>query len=66
MMTAKTAERIRRNHAYYTGTVIGRYTYTLDDQGRVIRCKTCDLGRCWIDTGGNQFDSWEPVEVKPA
>lgn len=41
---------------------IGRYTYRLNQMsGEVLRCKTEDIGRMWIDHDGNQFDAWQVI-----
>lgn len=59
-MKTTTIEKIIRNGHY--NTVIGRYTYRFDAFRRaIIRCKTEDIGRAWIDSDGNQYDGWETV-----
>ena len=40
-------------------TIIGAYTYTRNlYTGEILRCKTDDIGREWIDWQGNRFDAW--------
>lgn len=53
--------KIKHNHVLGLVTVCGRYTYKLDEQGRVIRCKTSDLHREWIDDAGRVITAWEVV-----
>lgn len=46
----------------FKGTVIGRYTYRFNvNTGEIIRCKTEDIGRMWIDADGNRSDAWDVV-----
>lgn len=61
-MTKATINRIR-NAAYNRSTVvIGKYTYKADlNTGDVLRCKTDDIGREWIDNEGRRFSAWEVV-----
>lgn len=69
-MLKKTVDRIVNNHDIGLKTVIGRYTYSLrfnqeSNTFWVVRCKTEDIGRCWILFDGSIVDSWKPVlEVK--
>lgn len=58
-MTKATIERIRNS---YTPVVIGKYTYKADfNKGEILRCKTEDIGREWIDKEGNRYSAWEVV-----
>lgn len=61
-MKQKTIDRIIRNTNNARATVIGQYTYFADlNTGNILRCKTEDLGREWIDTDGHQYDGWAVV-----
>lgn len=58
-MTKATIERIRNS---YTPVVIGKYTYKADlNTGVIIRCKTEDIGREWIDNEGRRYSAWVVV-----
>jgi len=58
-MKQSTIDRIRGGHK---DIVIGKYTYRVSDRtGKIIRCKTEDIGRMWIDDDGHQYDAWEAV-----
>ena len=58
-MTKATIERIRNS---YTPVVIGKYTYKVNlNTGEILRCKTEDIGREWIDNEGRRFSAWEVV-----
>lgn len=61
-MKQTTIDKIIRNAANYRAdTVIGRYTYRVDQAGQILRCKTEDIGREWIDEDGSQHGGWEVV-----
>lgn len=49
--------------AYHNQTLaIGKYTYKADlNTGDILRCKTDDIGREWIDNDGSCFSAWEVV-----
>lgn len=61
-MTKTTIDRIR-NAAYNRSTVvIGKYTYKADlNTGAILRCKTADVGREWIDNEGRRSSAWVVV-----
>lgn len=41
---------------------IGAYTYKANlHTGEILRCKTADLGRMWIDNNGNRTTAWMVV-----
>ena len=41
---------------------IGSYTYKANlHTGEILRCKTSDIGRMWIDRDGNRTTAWEVV-----
>lgn len=62
-MKKTTITKIIDNQAMHNRrTVIGRYTYKADlNTGEILRCKTEDIDRMWIDHEGNQFGPWEVV-----
>lgn len=54
--------RIISNYGIGRDTVIGRYTYKVNAwTGDILRSKTADIGRQWIDHDGNRYDSWQIV-----
>lgn len=58
-MQESTINRIRESRIPVT---IGKYTYKVEQYtGRILRCKTCDIGREWIDSEGNHITAWEVV-----
>lgn len=61
-MKKTTIDRITRNAEMNRNTIIGAYTYTRNlYTGEILRCKTDDIGREWIDWQGNRFDAWYVV-----
>jgi hypothetical protein len=61
-MKKETIEKIRKNATLNDDTIIGKYTYRVQQwTGNIVRCKTEDIGREWIDDNGSQFDAWETV-----
>ncbi len=56
-MKQSTVERIQLQGK----VIIGQYTYKATETGEIIRCKTNEVGRMWIDFEGNQYDGWEKV-----
>lgn len=57
-LSKATIERIRNS---YTPVVIGKYTYKVNGYGDILRCKTDDIGREWIDNEGRHYSAWEVV-----
>lgn len=57
-MKQATIDRIRNSREVI---VIGKYSYSFNERGEIIRCKTEDIGRTWIDDNGHQYDAWEVV-----
>lgn len=58
-MKQTTIDRIRDSHK---DVVIWKYSYRYDRMtGQILRCKTEDVGRMWIDDDGHQYDAWEAV-----
>lgn len=64
MLSKKTIKRIIKNtNLFGVYTVIGKYTYTFDNNnGYIYRCKTDDNTKRWIDTDGNIITPWEFVQ----
>lgn len=62
-MKQTTIDKIIRNAVENRAdTVIGKYTYRFNcNTGEIIRCKTEDIGRMWIDTEGSRSDAWVVV-----
>ena len=61
-MKKSTIGRIIDNTNDRRATVIGRYTYKADlNTGEILRCKTEDLGREWLQPDGAQTSAWEVV-----
>lgn len=61
-MKTATIERIKRNAENGVDTVIGEYTYTANFWiGSIVRCKTADVGREWLDDLGRIRSGWEVV-----
>lgn len=61
-MKKSTIDRIISNTNDRRATVIGRYTYKANlNTGEILRCKTEDLGREWVQTDGAQTSGWEVV-----
>lgn len=61
-MKKETINKIVKNAENGTRTIIGRYTYRADlNTGEIMRCKTEDLGREWLDDMGRFFSAWETV-----
>lgn len=61
-MKETTLQRIRDNTANGRTTVIGAYTFKVDYlTGDILRAKTEDIGRMWIDHNGNRTTAWEVV-----
>lgn len=62
-MKQTTIDKIIRNAVENRiDTVIGKYTYRFNvNTGKIIRCKTEDIGRMWIDAEGNRSDAWVVV-----
>lgn len=61
-MKRETIERIKRNAENGADTVMGAYTYTVNFWvGSVVRCKTADIGREWLDDLGRVYSAWEVV-----
>lgn len=41
---------------------IGAYTYKANlHTGEILRCKTSDIGRTWIDSNSNRTTAWAVV-----
>ena len=58
-MKESTIKRIRESR---TPVIIGRYTYMANIwTGEILRCKTENVGREWIDHEGNHITGWEVV-----
>ena len=63
-MKKETIEKIRDNAAVADGeTVIGAYTYKVNNSGEIIRCKTSEIGKMWIDNNGYKSTAWEIVNA---
>lgn len=61
-MKQTTIERIKEAAYVNSSIVIGKYTYKANlNTGDVLRCKTDDIGREWIDSEGRRFSAWEVV-----
>lgn len=61
-MKKSTIDRIISNANDRRATVIGQYTYKANlNTGEILRCKTEDLGREWLQTDGTQTSGWEVV-----
>lgn len=61
-MKKSTIDRIISNANDRRATVIGRYTYKANlNTGEILRCKTEDLGREWLQTDSTQTSGWEVV-----
>lgn len=61
-MNQFTINRIIKNSSHYKRTTIGQYTYDVDpNTGAVIRCKTSDVDRIWIDGKGVDPVEWSVV-----
>lgn len=61
-MKKSTIDKIVNNASDHRTTRIGAWTYTADLwTGTIIRCKTADIGRRWIDSDGKIHDAWRTV-----
>ena len=61
-MKNETIKRIIKATACNETVTIGAYTYKANlHTGEILRCKTADIGRMWIDSDGNRTTAWKVV-----
>lgn len=61
-MKKETVEKIVENAENGKNTIIGKYTYTANFYiGKIVRCKTDDTARTWLDHLGRICSGWESI-----
>lgn len=61
-MTQNTINKIVENSELGKKTIIGKYTYMANFYvGKIVRCRTEDADREWIDDFGRIRSGWECI-----